>query len=119
MPINSLTVKIGAPIVHLAARTNEATDENVRADLAALGGLLQRVDDLIAAGTINGDELNAADFQIAPSIKLAMTMQDLRPLIESRPAAELVARVNPRIVGDAPPILPAAWLEPLRSAAAA
>ena len=51
------------------------------ADLAKLGGLLQRVDDLIAAGTLDGEELNAADFQIAPSIRLAMTFQDLRPLI--------------------------------------
>jgi glutathione S-transferase len=113
LPINSLTVKSAAPLVHLSARFNEATDENVRADLAALGGLLDRVDELIAAGTINGPELNAADFQIAPSVKLAMTMQDLRPLIESRPAGELVKRVEPRIAGDFPPILPAAWLEPL------
>jgi glutathione S-transferase len=113
LPINSLTVKSAAPLVHLSARFNEATDENVEADLAALGGLLDRVDELIAAGTINGPELNAADFQIAPSVKLAMTMQDLRPLIESRPAGELVKRVEPKIAGDCPPILPAAWLEPL------
>ena len=113
LPINSLTVKSAAPLVHLSARFNEATDENVQADLAALGGLLDRVDELIAAGTINGPELNAADFQIAPSVKLAMTMQDLRPLIESRPAGELVKRVEPKIAGDCPPILPAAWLEPL------
>ena len=52
----------------LSARFNEATDENVRADLEALGGLLRPVDELIAAGTINGAQLNAADFQIAPSI---------------------------------------------------
>jgi glutathione S-transferase len=113
LPINSLTVKSAAPLVHLSARFNEATDENVQADLAELGGLLDRVDELIAAGTINGPELNAADFQIAPSVKLAMTMQDLRPLIESRPAGELVKRVEPKIAGDCPPILPAAWLEPL------
>jgi glutathione S-transferase len=115
LPINSLTVKSAAPLVYLSARFNEATDENVQADLAALGGLLDRVDELIAAGTINGPELNAADFQIAPSMKLAMTMQDLRPLIESRPAGELVKRVEPRIAGDFPPILPAAWLEPLKA----
>jgi glutathione S-transferase len=118
LPINSLTVKSAAPLVHLSARFNEATDENVRADLAALGGLLDRVDELIGAGTLNGPELNAADFQIAPSVKLAMTMQDLRPLIEPRPAGELVRRVAPRINGDAPPILPPEWLEPLRRTAA-
>jgi glutathione S-transferase len=113
-----LAVKTAAPIVALSAHFNEATDENVRADLEALGGLLDRVDEMIAAGTINGEQLNAADFQIASSLKLAMTMQDLRPLIEARPAGELVRRVDPKIAGDFPPVLPAEWLAPLRGAAA-
>jgi len=114
-----LAVKTAAPIVALSARFNEATDENVRADLAIFGSLLQRVDDLIAAGTLDGAELNAADFQIAPSIRLAMTFQDLRPLIEARPAGRLAKRVQPEIAGDIPPILPPAWLQPLRSTPAA
>lgn len=114
-----LAVKTAAPIVALSAHFNEANDENVRADLAALGGLLDRVDELIAAGTIDGDELNAADFQIAPSIRLAMTFQDLRPLIEARPAGRLAKRVQPEIAGDIPLILPPAWLQPLRSEGAA
>jgi glutathione S-transferase len=110
-----LAVKTGGPLVALWARFNEASDENVRADLEALGGLLQHVDDLISAGTIGGEELNAADFQIASSIRLAMTMQDLRPLIDPRPAGELALRVQPQISGEVPPILPPAWLEPLRA----
>lgn len=114
-----LAVKTAAPIVALSAHFNEASDENVRADLAKLGSLLDRVDELIAAGTIDGDELNAADFQIAPSIRLAMTFQDLRPLIEARPAGRLAKRAQPEIAGDIPPILPPAWLQPLRSETAA
>jgi len=110
-----LALRTAAPIVALSARFNEASDENVRNDLAILGGLLQRVDDLIAAGTLDGEELNAADFQIAPSIRLATTFQDLRPLIEARPAGRLAKRVQPEIAGDIPPILPPAWLQPLRS----
>jgi glutathione S-transferase len=119
LPINSVTVKSAAPLAMLSARFNEATDENVRAALAALPGLLQRVDDLIEAGTIGGAELNAADFQIAPSVRLAMTLQDLRPLIESRPAGEHAKRVQPQISGDCPPCLPPAWLQPLRDGTAA
>jgi glutathione S-transferase len=106
-------------IVAMSARLNGASEENVRADLKALRGLLQHVDDLIAAGTINGPELNAADFQIAPTVRLAMTLQDLRPLIEGRPAAELAKRVQPEIAGDCPPALPAEWLEPLQQGVAA
>jgi glutathione S-transferase len=111
----SLAIKTAAPVVVMAARINDASDDNVRADLAALGGLLQRVDDLIAAGTIGGDELNAADFQIAPTVRLAMTFQDLRPLIEARPAGQHAERVQPRLAGDIPPVLPPAWLELLRT----
>ncbi|HET8862058.1 MAG TPA: glutathione S-transferase N-terminal domain-containing protein [Solirubrobacterales bacterium] len=110
-----LAVKTAAPIVALSAHFNEASDENVRADLAKLGGLLDRVDELIAAGTLDGEELNAGDFQIAPSIRLAMTFQDLRGIIEARPAGRLAKRVQPEIAGDIPPILPPAWLQPLRS----
>jgi glutathione S-transferase len=113
MPLG-LAMKTAAPVVALSAHFNEASDENARAGLAALPGLLDKVDELIAAGVINGEELNAADFQIAPSIGLAMTLDDLRPEIEGRPAGALAKRVVPDYPGQMPPILPAAWLEPLR-----
>ncbi|MGZ8665556.1 MAG: glutathione S-transferase family protein [Solirubrobacterales bacterium] len=114
-----LAVRTAAPIVALSARFHEADDENVRRDLAALPGLLDRVDGWIEAGVLGGAELGAADFQIAPSVRLAMTLEDLRPLVEPRPAGKLAMRVVPDYPGKAPPVLPAAWLEPLRPAAAA
>ena len=110
MPIG-LAMKTAAPIVALSARFNEADDANARAALAALPALLDRVDACIAAGTIGGEEPNAADFQIAPSLGLAMTMADLRPAIEGRPAAALAERIVPDYPGHTPPIFPAAWLD--------
>jgi glutathione S-transferase len=109
-----LAVKTAAPIIAWASRYNKAGDENVRHDLAALPGMLKRIDDWIEAGVLNDDQLNAADFQIAPSIRLAMTMEDLRPQIARRPAGEMAMRVAPDYPGHFPPILPQAWLEPLR-----
>jgi glutathione S-transferase len=113
-----VAVRTSAPIVAAAAAYNKASDENVRRDLAALPGLLQRIDDWIAEGVLNDDTLNAADFQIAPSVRLAMTLADLRPEISARPAGELAMRVAPDYPGDAPPVLPPAWLDPLRGSAA-
>jgi glutathione S-transferase len=113
----SLAMKTAAPVVALSARFNEADDEHVRRDLTELPALLQKVDDWIAAGVLNGERLNAADFQIAPSLGLAMTIDDLRPLIESRPAGELAKRVVPNYPGKTPPILPPAWLQQLRDSA--
>lgn len=114
-----LALKTAAPIVALSARFNEATDENVRRGLAAFPAMLQRIDDWIAAGTIGGEQPNIGDFQIAPSLRLAMTLDDLRPAIESRPAGELALRLVPDYPGRVPPILPPAWLQPLRSEPAA
>jgi glutathione S-transferase len=114
-----LAVKTGGPIVAFAVRYNAATDENVRHDLAALPGMLQRIDDWCESGVLNGEQLNAADFQIAPSVRLAMTLEDLRPAISSRPAGELAMRVAPDYPGRAPAVLPRTWLEPLRDSAPA
>jgi glutathione S-transferase len=112
-----LAMLTAAPIIALSARFNEANDANVRQALAELPGMLQRIDEWIAAGVLNGEQLNAADFQIAPSLGLAMTLDDLRPLIEDRPAGKLAERLVPSYPGHTPPILPAAWLEQLRSSA--
>jgi glutathione S-transferase len=118
LPIG-LAMRTAAPIVALSARFNEASDENARADLAALPALLDKVDAWIAAGVLNGPDLNAADFQIAPSIGLAMTLEDLRPAIENRPAGALAKRVVPNYPGHTPPILPPEWLAGLAAPTAA
>ncbi len=114
-----LALRTAGPIVAAAAHSNEATDDNVRRSLAALPAMLQRIDDWIAAGTIGGEQFNIADFQIAPSLRLAMSFDDLRPAIEARPAGELAVRVVPDFPGKTPAILPPAWLQPLRSETAA
>ena len=114
----SLATKTAAPVVALSARFNEADDDHVRRGLAELPAMLQKVDDWIAAGVLDGEQLNAADFQIATSIGLAMTLDDLRPAIENRPAGALAKRVVPNYPGRVPPVFPAAWLEPLRATAA-
>jgi glutathione S-transferase len=110
-----LAVKTGAPIVAIAARLNGSTDENVSADLAALGEDLDRIDGWIAAGVIGGPEPNAADFQLAPSIRLLMSFDDLRPFIDARPCGEMAKRIVTDFPGRTPPIFPAEWLDGLRT----
>lgn len=108
---------MAGPFIALDARSHEANDDNVRRDISLLPGMLQRIDDWIAEGVLGGEELNAADFQIAPSLRLALSLDDLRPAIENRPAGELALRVVPDYPGRTPPVLPKAWLEPLRASA--
>jgi glutathione S-transferase len=114
-----LAVRTAAPIVAASVRINRASDENVRADLAALPGALERIDDWLGEGVIGGESPNAADFQLATSVRLLMTLDDLRPEIEGHPAGELALRIVPEFPGRAAPVLPGTWLEPMRTARAA
>lgn len=106
-----LAVKTGKPIVALSARFNQATDENVQRDLAELPAALDRIDGLIADGTIGGADPNLADYQVATSVRLLLAVEDIRPLIEGRPAAEHARRLVPDYPGRVPAgALPAGWL---------
>ncbi len=109
-----LAVKTGGPIVALAARFNESTDEKVRADLSSLRDDLDRIDAWIKEGVMGGPEPNAADFQIAPSLRLLMSFDDLRPFIEGRPCGEMANRIVPDFPGRTPAVFPAEWIAGLR-----
>lgn len=105
-----LAVATAGPIIFAELKLNSVTDSAVQADLAALPEWLDRIDDWIEAGVLGGEPPNAADFQIAASLRLAMTLDDLRPLIEPRPAGSLSLRLVPEFPGRAPAVLPPAWL---------
>jgi glutathione S-transferase len=82
--------------------------------------LLDHVDDLIEQGVIGGDTPNAADLQISGSVRLLLTIADLRDEIDARPAGRLARRLIPRYPGDVPAgTLPADWIPALESRAAA
>jgi glutathione S-transferase len=115
----SVATKTAAPIIAAATRLNKADDASVRADLAALPGALERIDDWIEEGVLGTEDVNAADLQVATSVRLLMTLDDVRPAIEDRPAGEHALRLVPDFPGHIGPVFPAAWLEPLRAAEAA
>jgi glutathione S-transferase len=78
------------------ARGAFATSASPKRDPAAeLPALLDRIDAWIAEGVIGGEELNAADFMIAPSLALILYRPDVAPMFEGRPALELVDRLLP------------------------
>jgi glutathione S-transferase len=109
-----VAVATAGPLLAAGARVNSAADDAVRADIAALPGMLDRVDSLIEDGVIGGAQPNAADFQIAPTVRLLLAFDDLRPAVEGRPAADFAMRVCPEYPGHVSALLPAEWLAPLR-----
>jgi glutathione S-transferase len=71
-------------------------------DLAGLPAKLDHVDALAAEGTIGGAEPTAADLQIGATLRVLLTVGDLRPLIEGRPAEQIARRWFPDYAGDVP-----------------
>lgn len=73
-------------------RANPAKDGEL---LAEFEQMLDRIDGWIGEGLLNGPELNAADFMVAPSLALIWYRPDVRHMFEGRPALELMDRVLP------------------------
>jgi hypothetical protein len=72
--------------------TGPSSDSELMAELPVM---LDRIDDWIAAGVLNGPELNAADFMVAPSLALILYRPDVMTSFEGRPSLELVDRLLP------------------------
>ena len=64
--------------------------------LIEVRGMFDKIDSWIAAGVLDGEQLNAADFMIAPSIALLEYHRDLHDEIAARPLGRMLERVMPR-----------------------
>ena len=69
--------------------------EQLRDDQRRVGEMLDHVDALIADGVLDGEQLNCADLQIAPSLALVDYRLDVREDLRTRPAGRLMERVLP------------------------
>jgi glutathione S-transferase len=104
-------VKPLAPaVIRILARDHKSRDDAVRQDLAALPGMLDRIDGWIGEGVLGGSEPNVADYQVATSLALLRSHDDLRPMIDARPAGELARRIAPDYPGRMPSSFPPDWL---------
>jgi len=80
-------------------------------DLAGLPEKIGHVDGLADGGIVDGDEPTAADFQIGATLRVLLTVGDLRPLLEGRPAERVARRWFPDYTGDIPAgAYPPGWL---------
>jgi glutathione S-transferase len=106
------------PIALVMGRVAGTGEEVVRADIAELPALLDRVDALLEEGVI-GDiaDPNAADLQILTSIASLLAFADLEPAIGRRPCAAAARALVPALPGPVPEALPRAWLDPVQAGA--
>lgn len=103
LPIPAPVLKALVPLIgRVELRLNKTSDAVRAADLQALPGWLQLIDDRLADGTLGAEPPNAADLQIAPSLKLLMALDDLRAIIGPRPCGAWADRLFPDSVGQVP-----------------
>lgn len=104
-------VKRALPVIRPVVTTQiRVSDETARACALALPAQLDRVDALLADGVIGGRQPNAADFQVATSVRLAMTADQLRERIAARPAGGHALRLCPDYPGRLSAVIPPEWI---------
>lgn len=111
LPSLPMPVLLGvAPLMTLLERRlNGASEAAARADLQALPDHLDRIDAWLAEGVLGTDPPGAADLQIASSLRLLLTLGDLRPLVDGHEAGPYARRLFADHPGDVPAgALPAA-----------
>ena len=104
LPMPAAAIRAIAPaIARMGARLNRTDDGVAHRALEGLPAQLDKIDGWIADGTIGDPERpNAADLQIISTVRLLMTMADVRPLIDSRTCAEVAMRLFPDTDGAMP-----------------
>jgi glutathione S-transferase len=106
IPATSALVPLFMPAIRRLAEISHADEGRVRAGVERLPGLLDRVDALIAEGTIGGRTPNAADFQILSSVRVLVEFEDLAQLFEDRTCAPAARLLFPDWIGPIPRGLP-------------
>jgi len=101
------TVPLLRPVVSRQMRPKKGTAE---ACLQALPGQLDRVDALFEQGVIGTERPNVVDYQVAPSVRLMLTFDQLREHIDARPAGAHARRLVPDYPGRFRAVFPDAWL---------
>jgi len=104
LPMPAPAIRAIAPaIARMGARLNRTDTGVARRAIAALPGQLDTIDGWVADGTIGDPEQpNAADLQITSTVRLLMTLADVRPLIDGRPCAEVAIGLFPNADGELP-----------------
>ena len=115
-PLDPQGTDFAMKYVHQTWKYHRISAERLGEDLAGLPAKLDHVDALAADGIIGGDTANAADLQIGATIRVLLTLGDLRPLLEGRPGEAIARRWFADYTGEVPAgAFPRGWV-PARDA---
>jgi glutathione S-transferase len=94
--ILAAAMPVFAPVVLATIRISR---DGARRSLEKLPASLDRVDAAIRERVVGGEWPNAADFQLATCVRLASLIDDLRPLLDNRPALMFAQQIAPAYPG--------------------
>jgi glutathione S-transferase len=110
-PLDPAGVDFAMRLIRATWKYHKMSAEIIAADLEGLPAKLDHADRLIADGIMGREAPNAADLQIAPTIRVLLVVADLHPVIAGRPCEELAHRLFPDYQGMVPAgAYPAGWV---------
>jgi glutathione S-transferase len=110
-PLDPAGTDFAIKFLRAAWRYHDLTAVRIAEGLEALPAKLDHVDDLIGRGIIGGEQPNAADLQIASTLRVLANVGDLAELLADRPAGEIGPRLFPDYPGHIPAgAFPAGWV---------
>lgn len=101
-PLDPAGTDVAIRVIRATWRYHRISAARLADDLAGLPAMLDHVDALARDGVIGGDEPNAADLQIGATLRVLLTVGDLRPLLDGRPGADVARRWFPDYPGEVP-----------------
>jgi len=98
----ALAVPAAVPLLWLDRRIHGVTDAAAEDALRRLPETLDRLDAAIERGDLGRRPSTAADFQVAASVRMLLTLDDLQALLANRPVTQLARQLIPRFTGRVP-----------------
>lgn len=98
----ALAVPAAAPLLWLDRRIHGVTDAAAEKALRELPATLDQLDAAIGRRDLGRRPPTAADFQVAASVRMLLTLDDLRAVLADRPVTQLARDLIPNFTGSIP-----------------
>ncbi len=110
-PLDAPGTDFAIKYVHASWRYHKISAARLYDDLAGLPAKLDHVDALAEQGIVGGESPTAADLQIGSTLRVLLTVGDLLPLLDDRPAERIARHWFPDYGGQIPAgAYPAGWV---------
>jgi glutathione S-transferase len=110
-PLDPAGTDFAIKFVRATWRYHKITATRLHGDLAGLPAKIAHIEQLAQDGVLDGELPNAADLQIAATIRVLLPLGDLGPLFEDSAAERIALRFFPSYPGSVPQgAYPAGWV---------